>query len=78
MKIVIDIEAVRRFMHRKGIRTYRQLCAESGISENQFRASVSKNSVSKEMLWLIADSLECHMEEICKPDWTLEKYMKGA
>ncbi len=70
MKIILNEKALRVLMAQHDIRTYKQLCKECGIDYNFFCMSRSRNkSFSKEIFWLLADVLKCHIEDLQQPDW---------
>lgn len=72
MKIKLDAEELLIQMNKAGIKTQKELCEECGISYRSYQAKKSKDGgkLSIEMIYLIAERLNCHMEDICFPDWT--------
>lgn len=71
MKILINEEKLNYYMKKNNIKTYKQLCRECGINLNTFYCTKSKNRISKETFWLLADGLNCHIEELQIIDWTI-------
>lgn len=73
MKIKLDVGRLRQIMRKRGIHTYKELAEQSGVS--LYALWIEKNrteTLSKENLWLIADCLECTINDIVYPDWSDE------
>lgn len=71
MKIILNEKALRVLMAQHGIKSYTQLCKESGISYRAFYGGLSRTkSLSKEQFWILADFFDCHIEKLQIPDWT--------
>ena len=67
MKIIINEEKLREYMLQNGVKNYKQLCQECGISYSAFASSKSRRyTVSAEIYWLVADRLQCHVEDLQK------------
>lgn len=56
-------------MQRKGIKTLRQLCFESGANYDTLKKNKQRGCISFVNAWLIAEYLECDIKEIVEPDW---------
>lgn len=67
MKIILNEEKLLEYMKKNGVKNYRQLCRECGINYNSFRTVKSRSyNLSSVMYWLLADRLNCHIEELQK------------
>lgn len=69
MKIKFNEKALRIKMAENNVRSYVELCKKSGIVYTAFQSAKRRNNLSREMYWLIADFLGCHIEELQFSDW---------
>lgn len=69
MKVKVDVSKLRSLMRTQGIRSYKQLAKECGVSPNTFWMSKSRDKFSKEMLWLISERLGCSINDFVYADW---------
>lgn len=70
MKIIINEEKILEYMKKNGVKNYMQLCRECGINYGTFISAKCRRTTSKEIFWLIAERLNCHVEELQVADWT--------
>lgn len=70
MKIKIDSQKLKRLMRKQGIKTFKQLALECGISLNVMWHERSRTgSLTTENLWLISDRLGVPINEFVYPEW---------
>ncbi len=68
VKIIINEKNLLAYMKKNGIKNYRQLCRECGVSYSAFTSAKSRRyTLPIEMYWLLADRLQCHIEELQIP-----------
>lgn len=70
MKIYLNEDALWRKMREKDCKTLQELCQMSGASYRAICVSRSRHgTLSIANYWLIADFLDCYIEELMKVDW---------
>ncbi|MCM1508281.1 MAG: hypothetical protein NC177_14305 [Ruminococcus flavefaciens] len=69
MKIILDEDKLLEIMRKNGVKSYVELCRESGVNLGSFHSRRQHRTLSKESFWLLADYLNCHVEEIQIADW---------
>jgi DNA-binding Xre family transcriptional regulator len=70
MKLKVDTFKLRSLMHERGIKSYKQLARESGVSLNCLWIELNRTgSMSRENLWLISDRLGCNINDFVYPEW---------
>lgn len=70
MKIKLNENALRQKMEEKGIKNYKQLAAESGVSENSLYSGRHRHGTyNKEILWLLSECLECSINDLVYAEW---------
>ena len=69
MKIKLNEKALRIKMAENNIKSYCELCRESGVSYKAFMQGKKRLRLSSEIYWLFSDFLGCHIEELQQMNW---------
>lgn len=69
MKTYIDKNKLIEQMHLKGYEKYTDLCRDAGINYNTFYGAIKNKMSSLNTAYLLADCLECYIDDIVSVDW---------
>ena len=56
-------------MADKGYKTYASLCRDAGVNVSTFNSVVYQKQSSLNTAYLLADCLECRIDDIVSVDW---------
>lgn len=69
MKTYIDKDKLTEQMADKGYKTYVSLCRDAGVDNMQLSCILSRQISSLNTAFMLADCLECHIDDIVSVDW---------
>lgn len=69
MKIKFNEKALRIKMAENDVKSYVELCSQSGVPYSSFNQGKKRMRLSQEMYWLFSDFFGCHVEELQFADW---------
>ena len=73
MKVYLDKRKLKKIMEKNNINNYQQLAYYSGANYNSLMSSFSKKRAPQKLCWLLADFLDCDINEIVSVDWSVGK-----
>ena len=77
MKVYIDKDKVIDKMFENNVKTFAQLCKNSGVDDSTLSKLLNSKQSSLNVAWLLADYFECDINDICSVDWTYERGNNG-
>ena len=69
IKVKTNFSEIKRRGKEKGLKSENQICKYAGIDNNCYRQGKLKGKLSIEGLWLIAEALECKIDDLIEIVW---------
>lgn len=70
MIVYLKKRKLRKIMERNSIKNYQQLAYYSGANYNSLMCALSRKRAPQKLCWLLADFLECDINELVSVDWS--------
>lgn len=69
VKVKTNFTEIKRRGKEKGLKSENQICKYAGIDNDYYRHGKLKGKLSIEGLWLIAEALDCKIDDLIEIVW---------